>query len=239
MIRQTSRTFLNTIYNYFLFNVIKKRIFLNKKINIHVFGDSHGRMCFQGLDCINHSTNAITMHRVGRDKLSLLNFSKNNVKNNDAVILIFGEIDCRCHIKKQILLNREYNAIISELVDEYIKAIEINVAKYKKLDIILCSIVPPTRQSDFEKINEPISHEFPFIGTDKERVKFTQDINELLKVKCTNNKYTFLDFHNDYCDKEGLLNFELSDQNVHIKENKKILDKLDTIIIALNRSNIE
>ncbi len=212
-----------------------KKIFPSKKVKIHVFGDSHGRNCFNGLDCNNHSTNSITMHKVGRDKLSFINFLKFNIRNGDVVFLIFGEIDCRCHIKKQLLLNRDYNEIISELIDEYIKTIELNNSNFKNLKIILCSIVPPTRKNDYEKINGQITHEFPFIGTDDERVRFTKDLNKKLKKKCEDNNYLFLDFYSEYSDNEGLLLTDISDKTVHIKENDLILKKVDKILNSLSQ----
>ena len=56
-----------------------------------------------------------------RKKLNFINFRSYGIKDNDIVIYQFGEVDCRCHIGKQLLLNRSLNEITLELINNYIK----------------------------------------------------------------------------------------------------------------------
>ena len=203
---------------------------------IHIFGDSHGNANFSNIkynNFINHSSQSITMYRVGRDGLEYINFKSINIKNNDIIIYQFGEVDCRCHIGKQILLLRELNEIIYELIDKYIDSIKNNLINYDNLKIIICCVPPQMNQQYFENIYGPITHEFPFIGTNEERIKYTNLVNSIIKNKCLENNFIFFDYYDYYENNEGTLKIELSDNICHIVKNKYILDELYNIIDKL------
>ena len=208
---------------------------MNNKIV--VFGDSHGMFNFKNIkynNVINHASPSITMHRVGRDKLEYINFKSYNINDNDLVIYQFGEVDCRCHIGKQLLLNRTLYDIITELINNYIESIKINIKKYNKITIIVCSIPPTMCQNYYENIHGLITHEFPFVGTDKQRGKYTLLMNEQLKKECINNNFIFLDYYDYYKSSDNLLKIELSDNICHINDNNNILNMLYTIIDNIN-----
>jgi hypothetical protein len=198
---------------------------------IYIFGDSHANFNFRNLKYTNCNKyeNSITLHRIGRDKLNIIDFKTHNIKDNDVVVYQFGEVDCRCHIGRQILLNRDLNEIITELVDNYIDSIKINMHNYNNVKIIICSIPPTMDRVYYESKYGPITHEFPFIGTNEERIYYTNLMNQYLKESCANNQYIFFDYHNLYSI-NGLLNIELSDDICHIKENTKLLDELYKIL---------
>jgi hypothetical protein len=82
----------------------------------------------------------------------------------------------------------------------------------------------------YESVHGPITHEFPFMGTDAERILYTQLMNNKLSEYCKKYNYIFLDTYNYYSD-NGLLDFDKSDGICHIIDNKYILD---TIIQHLN-----
>jgi hypothetical protein len=46
------------------------------------------------------------MFRIGRDN-NIINFNKQQIKEKDTILLVYGEIDCICHIQKQINLGKE------------------------------------------------------------------------------------------------------------------------------------
>jgi hypothetical protein len=200
---------------------------------IHIFGDSHANTNFTNLkynNILNHYQNSITMHRVGRDKLNFINFINYNINNNDIIIYQFGEVDCRCHIARQLLLQREFEEIINELVNNYIDSIKLNKQKFNNLKIIISCIPPPINKEYYENIHGPVTHEFPFLGSNYDRCEYTKRVNNLLKTKCLENSFYFLDYYNFYTNNEGTLKTELSDNICHISHNEFVLNELYKII---------
>ena len=193
---------------------------------IYTFGDSHARKNFENtnLPITNCSENSITMHRIGRDKIFPY-YSKVEHSSENIFIFSIGEVDCRCHIGKQMRLGRDFNEICETLIKNYIEAIKQNFTLYKF--IILCFIVPPKNREEYEKKY----NDFPFIGTDEERIMITKKMNLLLKREAMKNGYIFLDCYDYYKNNEGTLSTELSDDNVHVGNNSKIIEKLKEIII--------
>jgi hypothetical protein len=182
---------------------------------IVLFGDSHARFSFEGLDLphVNLNQSSHTMHRVSRDK-ALPNFNKNLDTNNAIFLFAFGEIDARCQIYKQLEVGRSLEEIISKLTTDYIDAILQNIQISKK--IIITAIIPPTRRHDYESRHGPITHEFPFLGTDEERVKYTGLVNKELKQICEKHKLFYLDPYEYYRREDGTLKYEYSDNCVHV-----------------------
>lgn len=201
---------------------------------IHIFGDSHAMYNFSNLDFfhINNYQLCTTMHKVGRDKINFINYNNYEIIENDIIVYQFGEIDCRCHIGKQLLLNRELDEIIETLTTNYINSISENKKQFHKLYIIICCVPPPTDKYYYEKINGEMPDNFPlpFIGTNEERVIYTKKINTILKQKCLENDLLFFDYYDSYSDENGLLVPELSDNTVHIKQNEKLLELFKNFI---------
>jgi hypothetical protein len=197
---------------------------------IYIFGDSHANFNFKNIkyqNVINNYQNSITMHRIGRDKLNLSSYG---IKNNDIIIYQCGEVDCRCHIGKQLLLGRQLNKIIYELTNKFIKSIKDNLKKYDKLEIIICCIPPPMNQEYYENLHGPITHQFPFVGTESERINYTILMNNKLQKYCKKNNFYFLNYYDDYKNINGNLKVEISDNICHINKNDIVLQKLYNII---------
>jgi hypothetical protein len=192
---------------------------------IYIFGDSHARFNFKNLPVENQNlhVNSITMHRVGRDN-EIINFRENMNHQDNTFIITYGEVDCRCHIHKQLSMQRDLNEIVQKLVDDFCLTISNKIKRYKK--IIVCSVVPPIRKS--EAIGE--SPEFPRLGTDEERVLFTKLINEQLKINCNKFNFVYFDIYNLYARDDGTLDLELSDKICHIQENELIINKILEIL---------
>lgn len=178
---------------------------------IHTLGDSHSINGFESIPeiCI-HWVGPWTMHRVGKEGLPKPKSLRYHMTKDDFLILCFGEIDCRCHVKKQIVNGRDENEILQTLADEYFKAIESNpiFGKY-----IVMSVIPPAYHND-----EYDNKELPFEGTDEERYRFTEKLNRLLKQKCQDHNIIYLDVFSIYQDENGMLDPVLSDGTVHIKD---------------------
>jgi hypothetical protein len=191
---------------------------------IHIFGDSHGLNTLKNLNTlniptINQSLPSITMYRIGRDNI-IINFYKNNIKQNDIICLLYGEVDCRCHVKKQVDLGRIENDVIKSLVEDYFKTIKNNINNIK---VIIFGVIPLIKKYEYEKLNGPITHEYPFLGTDEDRVRITNYMNMLLEQYAINNNYYYFYPYESYKNNDGTLNFELSDKICHINDNTNIL----------------
>jgi hypothetical protein len=201
---------------------------------IHIYGDSHGRISFSGLDLShqNHSCNSITMFRIGRDQ-SIINFHPSHLGADNILVFVYGEIDVRFHIGNQILHGRKEEEIIQQLVMAYFNTIK-TVATSSYRHIIITSIVPPLQQEEHESLYGKITHEYPFQLSDAHRVRFRERMNSLLQQYCQENHFIFFDPYEFYTRPDGTLKFEYSDTNVHIQENSHVLQLFKELIENLS-----
>lgn len=192
---------------------------------IYIYGDSHTRFLFSGIEYphISKSVNSITMYRIGRDN-KIVNHNPTDHDSNSSIIVVYGEIDCRCHIHKQISLGREEDDVIQELVHAYFNTLKNNLLVYKR--IIVVAIIPPTQQKDYEDMNGPITHEFPFIGTDEDRSRYTRKMNQVIESYCKEYGYIYFDPFESCTRENGCLKYEYSDRTVHLRENDFVLDEI-------------
>lgn len=160
---------------------------------IYIFGDSHANYNFKNIQIpnINGYVNSITMHRIGRDQLNCINFKNSNISQNDIVIYQVGEVDCRCHIGKQILLDRKLDEIVETLTQQFIVSILVNLKQYQPPEhepkIIVCCVPPPINNVYFTEKHGVITHNYPIIGEDNDRIQYTTLVNSYLKEKCVQN----------------------------------------------------
>jgi hypothetical protein len=188
---------------------------------LYIFGDSHALFSFKGLAIPhqNRQQHSITMHRIGRDN-HIINYTPDIDLSENNIVLCYGEVDCRCHIGKQILLGRKEDDVIEELVSLYFKTIS-QISKAQK---IIIGVIPPVSQKEHEKIHGPITHEFPFVGSDEDRIRYTQKVNEKLKDYSLKNGYVYFNPY-DYYTRNGILKRELSDNNCHLGDNTYFLNE--------------
>ncbi len=189
---------------------------------VYVFGDSHAYFNFRWPDQVSHLSylgheitfNTVpctsrTMHRIGRDGLRALNIANEGVRNGDIAIFCFGEVDCRCHIGRQVIeKKRALDEIIQTLVNNYIKTILINKSRYTQLNCAVLSVIPPCDQG--------FNPQFPWYGLLSERVQITKQLNQALKQSCDQASLLFIDSYHLYSDQDGVLKSELSDGCVHL-----------------------
>ena len=196
---------------------------------IFIYGDSHAHLNFKNteLPVVDKYKPSVTMFRIGRDNC-IVNFDINDLDYENIYCFTYGEVDCRCHIQKQINLNRDEDEIIKELVVDYFNTIKNNIVKYKK--IIIIAVIPPTRQSDYEIIHGPILHEFPFVGTDMDRVRYTEKVNKEIEKLCHINSYIYFNPFSYYTRPDGTLKHELSDKTLHIGDNTYFLNEFNELI---------
>lgn len=191
---------------------------------IYIYGDSHANNCFRNfsLPFIDKHCVSITMFRIGRDNV-IINFDNREHDNDSIIVMCYGEVDCRCHIQRQINIGNKEDEIIENLVTNYFKTIKENVKRCKK--IIIVGVIPPINQTEYENLNGPITHEFPFVGSDEDRVRYTLKLNRFLEQKSIENDYLYFNPYDYYTRTDGTLKYEYSDKNVHLKDNVFFLEK--------------
>ncbi len=192
--------------------------------NIFIYGDSHALFSFKNYDMYNFYEPSITMFRIGRDN-KIINFD-NKIHNNKSIIIIcYGEIDCRRHIKKQINLGKNEDYVINTLVSNYFDTIKNNVVVYNR--IIVVGIIPPSKEENCIDKNT-------VIGTNEERINFTNKMNQQIEQKCHEYGYTYFYPYNEYKDIDGHLKYELSDKSVHlhIGDNNIVIQELDNLLTS-------
>lgn len=206
---------------------------------IQVYGDSHAHYCCQSLPAyftkeddvrfVSSHEFSTTMHRVGRDK-HIINCDPNVInKDRDIIIIIYGEIDCRCHIGRQIQKGRELTEIIDTLVCNYTNTI----SKYGFRNVIVLAVPPPVPIKEFEERNGPIRHHLPMVGNDEERLFYTTRVNEKLKTECEKHGLHFVNPFDSYLRPDGMMDFSKSDGNSHIGNNEAVLKLLHEYILKL------
>ena len=161
----------------------------------------------------------ITMHRVGRDN-QILKFDTTFHEQDTTLCFVYGEIDCRHHIQRQIDKGRLEEEVIQTLVCKYIDTIRNNIRLCKQVFII--GVVPTTSQSDFNNVHGT-EHGFLFSGTEEDRIRITQKVNDGLHILCDKYDFTFLAPYDFYTGDDGCLIRKYSDSTVHIRNNAHFL----------------
>ena len=140
----------------------------------------------------------------------LLAFSENQGKRT---AYLLGENSWKWRLQSHVD-TKSYENIIDDIVDNYLKAIELNVSvsQLKLKNVCVYNVVPTT-----QKYNTSENHVWPYLGTDEERKQYTLYFNEKIKEKCIEKGYIFFDIYNHYIDENGFLRKDLSDGNVHIR----------------------
>jgi len=200
---------------------------------IYIYGDSHANRSFKNLKLPYNDfhSNSITMFRIGRDNI-IINFRKNMINNGDIVVMVYGEVDCRCHIQRQVDLGKKEDDVIHELVTKYFNTIKNNTIDLD-VKIIIVGVIPTTKQYEYESIHGPILHNFPFVGSDENRVIYTNKVNKLLEEFANKNNYIYFNPYSYYTREDGTLKFELSDSIAHLADNSVFLEKFVDLYLQL------
>jgi hypothetical protein len=197
---------------------------------LYFYGDSHSYFGFKNFNKLPHEHKhqfAITMFRIGRDN-TIVNHSQEYEGNNSIFCLSYGEIDCRCHIQRQVDLGHDCDTIIDNLIKKYFESIQNNIKICKK--IIIVAIIPPMSQCLYESIHGKITHEFPFVGNDEIRIKYTKQANAVIEQYCKKNNYIFFNPYEFYTNVDGCLKYELSDKCVHLGNTDYFIECFNTML---------
>jgi hypothetical protein len=189
---------------------MKSLNFYNK---FHIVGDSHHATLrgFTGVKYLNmceyYNWSPMSMYLAsGKEKNHFLTLEREGLW-----ILCFGEIDVRCLIYNQIhKKNRDENEVIESLVKSFIDTV---TSFYSEIAIM--SVVPPVKFYSGNYKLEIINSEFPFVGPDEDRSRYTKKINETLRKTCEEKDLIYINIYDSYKDSCGFLIKELSDGTVH------------------------
>lgn len=172
---------------------------------------------------------ATTMYRVGRDQTKFLDLRNLGI-NNCVVLFNFGEVDCRCHIGKQVIeKKRKIEEVIEALVQNYIKFIKLTQKQVANLIYVVIAVIPPT--------DIFFNPDAPRYGSLENRVSITNMLNEKLQKECFKSDIIFLDPYTIFRDQDGTLILEFSDRVVHVNPNinyfikEYILSELEKFLI--------
>ena len=180
---------------------------------IHAIGDSHADHTFRGIHgVVSHWLGPVTMKRVGfrEDHLVPRPVREMRLAPTDALILCFGEPDCRSYIKptlehRPITLENLLRSWLEPYLDAA-QALEVNGAK-----LTVMSVVPPCHE-DVLVIMKTWYH-----GSDAERSAYTEKMNELLAAACVKRGLYYADVYTKYKDEDGMMSRILS-QDVHVRQ---------------------
>lgn len=213
-------------------------------VNIITIGDSHSTATFKGIgtigtfekigthkntyiQIINKHMGPITMNRVQRDSLDFRPIVSEhliaNIKN--IVIYCFGEIDIRCQIHKQIEeKQRTLHEVIDTLCKGYCQTLAANKNNEMFTSWLLIPVPPVPKTSCWE------NPEYPFLGSDTERVMYHRKVKEYLFKWAAHFDIICFDISPFYTNKDGYLLKELSDGNVHIGDSRFVKEELIRIL---------
>ena len=170
----------------------------------------------------------LTYWRICRDKEVAMDFH-NGVSYNPTgqksvstkieigsdVMIVFGEIDIRCHIKNHG--GDDYKS----LIDDMSSTINGIVESYKdSYNLHLCSITPPMCEDKCISTNINL----PFVGDDEYRSEVTLYFNSKLKEICVTNNIGYFDTHTQFSDENNMIDFGKSDKIVHAIKTKELED---------------
>lgn len=185
-------------------------------ITLHTVGDSHASAAhgpwtftLPNAQLAPHHLGPRLMYTFGRTP-DIVDLRSLGVMDGDWVVFCFGEIDCRCHVLKYVTETTSVVQIVTELVDRYVSAIVSACTGLRVRRLVM--FVTPTMAG----IEVP--HEFPYLGTDQQRVEVTRTMNTALCKACAANSLEFIDLTEHYSGPDGLLRRELSDGNCHMKD---------------------
>ena len=202
-------------------------------MSIHIIGDSHGGAFYSigaknTYSCIsgsywdlNDEVNSngvylswigpVTAFRIARDGLDIRQY---HVKNNDIVIYNFGEIDCRTNIHKHVQENNNYQENIKNIVDGYIKTVQLNHKNLNLHTSIIYNVIPTFKITKDDKTDHG---QYPFLGTNEDRKNYTLYFNKLLKQECIKYNILFFDVYDMLVSEDGFLDSSISNNDgIHV-----------------------
>jgi hypothetical protein len=182
---------------------------VSNKPTIYTLGDSHCWHTWLKIpNVITGTCGPMTMYSFGKDR----GIYTESIPKDSIVVFSWGEIDCRCHVHKY----QPWQQTVDSLVENYFKAVDLNVVGRDSKLVWIYNVVPPIR-------NAGESPSFPFLGTLEERIEYVRRMNQRL----SETKYTFIDLQNEYANPDGSMKDGISDLHVHVEDEKALTEWID------------
>lgn len=181
-----------------------------KDMQFHIFGDSHAAYCFDRVE--NASVNwlgPMTMHRASLEADNFVAPRVVDATVSDVLVMVFGEIDVRCHLLK--IAEKNGTTVDQEattLAGRYATAVK---RVQRKIGFQKAVIVQPPYPA-----NTRPNPELPFIGPLKCRVDAHRSLSRALATEAENMDLYFLRIPDQYANPDGTLRRKFSDDGVHI-----------------------
>jgi len=188
----------------------------------HTVGDSH---CAHGWpsNVFTHYVGSTLCYNIGRISLQGL---EPPIQAGDAMCFCFGEIDCRCHVRKHVEGDRTHQDVIDEIISRYFTYLREQVVALEwDIHIFVYNVLPPVRAHIMYHRDGVMA--YPWAGTDEERLSYVRYFNQRLQAECAAAGYTFFDVYDQFAIEDGFLNMELSDGGVHVQESSPLKAYID------------
>ncbi|MDX2170752.1 MAG: hypothetical protein SF182_27020 [Deltaproteobacteria bacterium] len=218
---------------------------------LHVIGDSHVYNCFTpnaSIGCrpnvllrsadvnpvpipyayqFTHHLGGRTLHHAGQPGALTAIAAEARVKDGDAVVWVFGEIDARCHIiKREREAGEPVDAVIETLVRNFVRGMLEVRHHYPRLRQVAFAPIPPLDNPDYESATLPV------VGSIAERVAATRLLRAVLAERCARHAIDVLDASAPFETERGDLRWDMSDHFCHIGSAYQglVLDRLYALL---------
>ena len=203
---------------------------LKNNIQIYAIGDSHSIFFHNSMKIHEHwgGGGGVTMYTFLNKNLNIYNIGsilgngheKYNIKSNDYVLFFYGYNDIQKHFFNYYRNDIHNN--IEKLINIYIKHILYLKNNYKIVPIIPCIYPLSIKKTSLD-----------IMGTDEERINYTQITNKLLESKCKEEDILFLNIY-DYISKNNKINEKYTVDGIHLDYNNTDLrEYIETKIFDL------
>ena len=142
-------------------------------------------------------------------------FLNKNLKKNDTLIFLMGEVDCGFVIWYR---KEKYNDTLESQFNESINNYFDLILSYKDKceNIIVCDVPPPTIR-DNARVNGDVANKRMGIkATQLERTKLTKKYNKLILDFCQKNNFTHLDYMEDLLNEDGVVSQSYMNKNPRV-----------------------
>ena len=146
-----------------------------------IVGDSHSRIySFPEVSVLL----GLTMNRVARDGFFSI-CDKEKAGKHKNILLVCGEIDCRCHVYLQLQKGRELSEILSTLASGFVQTLKEAQEYLGKTQFLVRGVLPPLRGGNHPEMGDGNDNfEFPIRGSLEDRIQWRRQLNYNLQLFC-------------------------------------------------------
>ncbi|MDO8558740.1 MAG: SGNH/GDSL hydrolase family protein [bacterium] len=184
---------------------------------VHAIGDSHTLIFKRKYPFIAHHIGAATAYNLKKEKSTTDSNKKFFAvldkinKERDAVLLSFGEIDCRIHMYNEYMKNNG-KFTMAELINNTI----INYGDVLDqigamgVNFFVLGIPAASRREDAPGVQ--------FYADPKMRSRINGEFNEKLKKFCEEKNYRYIDIYSEVSDEKGFISEKYVADHTHVND---------------------